>query len=246
MGEAPQAESEQDAGSADRDLEWIRQRVLNVVGHELRTPTATIRGLAESLAHGDDPAAAPVLVDALVRNARRLEHLVDDLLAASGVTVSLPSEPAAPVRLSDAVRAEWAEAGGSADAIRVDGEAVMGLARPTSIQRILFQVMDNAAKYGDRPVLVRVTADDRWARVDVDSPGPALPEEDIRYALEMFWRGERAVTSNWGLGIGLGVARLLAEHEGGRLSASAGSAGGMTTTLEIPALTGARPAGHGG
>jgi two-component system sensor histidine kinase KdpD len=246
VGEVPQTESEHDAGSAARDLEWIRQRVLNVVGHELRTPTAAIRGLAESLAHGDDPAAAPALVEALVRNARRLEHLVDDLLAASGVTVSLPSEPAAPVLLGDSVRAAWAEAGGSVDAIQLDGEAVVGFARPTSMQRILFQVMDNAAKYGEGPVVVRLSTADTWVRVEVDAPGPVLPEEDIRYALEMFWRGERAVTSSWGLGIGLGVASLLAEHESGHLRVTAGPAGGMTTTLEIPAATEGRPAGHGG
>lgn len=245
MGDASQTESEQDPGSAGRDLEWIRQRVLNVVGHELRTPTAAIRGLAESLANEDDPAAAPALVDAIVRNARRLEHLVDDLLAASGVTVSLPSEPAAEVLLGEVARAEWADAGGSVEGIRVDGDAVMAWCRPTSIRRILFQIMDNAAKYGDRPVVVRLTTDGTWSRVDVDAPGPALPEEDVRYALEMFWRGERAVTSSWGLGIGLGVAQLLAEHEGGHLRASAGAAGGMTTTLEIPAPRG-RPAVLGG
>jgi signal transduction histidine kinase len=61
------------------DQEWLERRALNVIGHELRTPATTVRGLAELFAAGVQPDERPDLVDALVRNARRLESLVDDL-----------------------------------------------------------------------------------------------------------------------------------------------------------------------
>ncbi len=65
------------------DREWLERRALNVIGHELRTPASTVRGLAEVLAAGVDPEERPELLGALVRNARRLEALVDDLLTAT-------------------------------------------------------------------------------------------------------------------------------------------------------------------
>jgi K+-sensing histidine kinase KdpD len=99
--------------------------------------------------------------------------------------------------------------------------------------------MDNADKYGTRPTAVGVSRRDRSGRpvvvTTVDSPGPALPPEDIRLALEPFWRGERAVTTCPGMGLGLTVARTLAQHEGGRLWVEPRQGGGLITLLELEA-----------
>ena len=54
------------------DQEWLERRALNVIGHELRTPASTVRGLAEVFAAGVDPEERPELVEALVRNPHRL------------------------------------------------------------------------------------------------------------------------------------------------------------------------------
>lgn len=64
----------------------LRRRVLNVVGHELRTPVTTLRGPADALEGAGTDTERVQLADALVRSARRLESLVDDLLVAMGVT----------------------------------------------------------------------------------------------------------------------------------------------------------------
>src|SRR5436190_16625171 len=72
------------------ELEAIRRRVVNVVGHALRTPVTTIAGMASALATTTDAETRSALVEGLVRNARRVEGLLDDLLIASGVTTALP------------------------------------------------------------------------------------------------------------------------------------------------------------
>jgi signal transduction histidine kinase len=212
------------------DQEWLERRALNVIGHELRTPASTVRGLAELFAAGVTPEERPDLVQALVRSARRLESLVDDLLAATSVTTALPAGLAEPVKLSDQIQAGWTENSG----LKVSGSGV-ALARSASVARIVGAVLDNARAYGERPVTVTVAQEGERVRTLFESPGPPLPPEDIRLALSAFWRGERAVTKTPGLGLGLTVASALAAHEGGRLWVEARDGGGLLTYVELPA-----------
>jgi signal transduction histidine kinase len=211
------------------DQDWLEQRALNVIGHELRTPASTVRGLSEVFAAGVDPSDRPDLADALVRNARRLEGLVDDLLTATAVWPALPVGHASRVDVVKEVVLLWPD-----DGLKVDGAGTV-LARTSSLARIIGAVLDNARTYGKRPLRVEVGARNGRVLTTFDSPGPKLPDEDVRLALEPFWRGERAVTTSPGLGLGLTVARVLADHEGGRLWVEGRKGGGMLTHLELPA-----------
>jgi signal transduction histidine kinase len=213
------------------DREWLEQRALNVIGHELRTPASTIRGLSEVLAAEDDRKERSDLITALLRNARRLEALLDDLLAAAGVTTSLPVGPLETIDLPEAIRDTWdgADAG-----IEMCGAGAVR-ARRSSVGRIVAAVLDNARAYGEPPLKITVQPDTDHVTAVLDSPGPKLPSEDVRYALQPFWRGERAVTTRPGLGVGLSVAATLAAHEGGRLWVEARDEGGLMTFLELPA-----------
>ncbi|HEY2430493.1 MAG TPA: HAMP domain-containing sensor histidine kinase [Acidimicrobiales bacterium] len=213
------------------DQEWLKQRALNVIGHELRTPASTIRGLAEVALYEQDPDARAELLAALVRNARRLEGLLDDLLAASGVSTSLPVDQPEPVDIPTAIRAAVGTGGGD---VEIAGAGV-ARARRSSIGRIFAAIVDNARAYGERPVTISVERAAGSVCAVVDSPGPPLSGEDIDYALEPFWRGERAVTLRPGLGLGLAVASTLAAHEGGRLWVEDRAGGGLLTLLELPA-----------
>jgi light-regulated signal transduction histidine kinase (bacteriophytochrome) len=112
------------AATAD-DLDLLSRRVVNVIGHELRTPVTTIRGLAESLAETPGDAA---LTAALVRSAVRLERLVDDLLLASAVFTASPVGDAIDIDLASAVRdAGWPAA--------IEGSATTH-ARANSVARV--------------------------------------------------------------------------------------------------------------
>ena len=212
------------------DQEWVERRALNVIGHELRTPASTVRGIAEVLATEPDAQARAELVDALLRNTRRLEGLLDDLLIATSVTTALPVGPTERIALADEIRKTWAQNGG----LEISG-AGTALAREASVSRIVAAVLDNARTYGDAPLTVTIAPSGDDVVVSFDSPGPELPPEDVRLALQPFWRGERAVTTAPGLGLGLTVADLLATHEGGRLWVEARPGGGMLTYIELPA-----------
>jgi signal transduction histidine kinase len=79
-----------DAARALEEVDAIRRRVVNVVGHALRTPVTTLCGMAETLAHIADAATRAALADGVVRNARVVERLLDQILIAADVSTALP------------------------------------------------------------------------------------------------------------------------------------------------------------
>jgi signal transduction histidine kinase len=207
-------------------MDLLRRRVLNVIGHELRTPVTTVRGLADSLALAPDDATRSSLTDALVRSAARLERLVDDLLLATGVSTSTPVGPVEHVDLVAAVRrAGWSDA--------IDGAGAAS-ARVVAVDRMLEPIIDNARRHG-HPVEVRIGAcTDGRVVVDVESTGPELAEGDVQLLCEPFFRGEQAVMTAPGLGLGLAIARTIARAEGGDVHAHARVGGGLVVRLELP------------
>jgi signal transduction histidine kinase len=206
------------------ELDLLRRRVVNVIGHELRTPVTTVRGLAESVAEAKDGAARDELVAALVRSAVRLEKLVDDLLLASGVFTASPVGAATDVDLGPAVEHAGWTAG-------IEGRAVAH-ARPEAVARILEPIIENARRHGE-PIEVRL-ASGTCATIDVESSGPELAEGDVALLCEPFFRGEQAVMTAPGLGLGLAVARTIARAEGGDVHAHSRAGGGLVVRIELP------------
>jgi signal transduction histidine kinase len=194
-------------------LQFVRERVLHVVGHELRTPLTTLRGLAELLVDASDDELHDTLIPALVRNARRAEQLLDDLLIAAEIDTAHPTDAAVGVDLA-AVAAD-----ATADtSVAVEGApAGPALAHRDAVVHAVDHLVANAEQYGDGPSTVRFEADDESVAVVVDTPVQrGVP--DAEHSFELFFRGEEAVTRAAGLGIGLPVARALARMDGGDLA----------------------------
>ena len=217
------------------ELDAIRRRVLNVVGHALRTPMATLRGLVEVLDNDHDLQTREQVIPALVRTTRRLERLLDDVLVASDVTTRLPTANAMAVRVIDTTRQVWSELGAAGELV-IEGETdTRALVGNDGLRWMLFHLLDNAVKYGEGPVTVELRSDGAEAIVTVTSAGTALNPDDLARAFELFYRGEAAVISSAsGMGVGLPVARRLAEHAGGTVTLRAREGGGVTAELRLP------------
>ncbi len=213
------------------ELEAIRRRVVNVVGHELRTPVTTVHGLAEQIARADSLEAVRELAPALLRGTTRLQRLLDDLLIASGIGTALPVEPPVPQQVAPALRQVWRDLAGE-DGLTVDGDARVQAA-PGVMERIFGHVLANAHAYGTGPPTVTVATRQGQVEVVVHSPGPALHPEEVRLALEPFFRGEQAVMARPGLGLGLAIAQALAVQSGGGVQFSAADEGGTVTTVTM-------------
>ena len=215
------------------EVELLRRRVLNVIPHALRTPITTLRGLAEAMASATDEEIRKDIVPALRRLAAQAEHLVDDLLIASGYTTALPTSAPHPTEVGSAVRTVWSEVGG-AGSIEVEGDESTKVVAPAgSLEKMLHHVLDNAAKYGEGPPRVRVAeTGDGKVTIEITSTGSVPP--DLGILVEPFYRAESAVMRSSGLGVGLTVADALATQAGGSLEVSEAPDGsGLVTRLVL-------------
>lgn len=230
VGTSETAESQSDEVQRRlAEVDALRRRVLNVIPHALRTPITTFRGLSEALVTATDDEVRTAITPALRRLAAQAERLLDDMLLASGLSTTLPTGPLVRTSVADTARAVWGEVG--TGELSIDGDDAFVEAPANSFPKILVHVLDNAAKYGNSPPTVVIRTEGDRATVSIDSPGPEVVDVD-KFG-EPFFRGERAVTVAPGLGVGLAVARVLAEHAGGRLTIAKRAGGGVVTTVEL-------------
>ncbi len=218
---APDAES----------LDFVRDRVIHVVGHELRTPITTVRGLAELMVGASDEEIRDTLVPALLRNARRAERLLDDLLLAAEVRTARPIESPDVVDLGEVVHEAVA-----GTEVRIEGwPEGRVLAHRDSVLRAVGHLASNADRYNDGPPTLHFETDGEFVTVVVTTP-TEREIADLDLVFELFFRGEVAVTRAPGLGVGLAAAKALAQLDGGDVTIAQHD-GVIETRLQLPRAT---------
>jgi signal transduction histidine kinase len=215
-------------------LDVLRKRVMAVVGHELRTPVTTLRGLAETLHAAGEHEIRDEIAPAMARLAARVESLLDDLLVAADLSTGLPVGRPRPASVEHAVRVAWSDLGhGGEPDVHGDVDAA-AIVPPGSLPRMLGPLLDNAAKYGKGRVDVRIGRTPGEVTIEVESEGPPVSSIDVALAFEPFYRGEQAVTTAAGLGVGLPVCRTLVEQAGGTVALASREGGGIVATVQLP------------
>jgi two-component system OmpR family sensor kinase len=201
------------------------RRFLADASHELRTPVTTLLGNVEYAArHG---ASAEVLEE-LVRDARRLARLVDDLLVLERAG-SVDSPVGEVVDVAGAVRSVVAGHDGRVVAARVDPAFVSGDAG--ELARALENLVENALVHGPPDALVTVSVVRAAGRVvlTVRDQGPGPDPADVERLFERFWRGPGA-SARPGSGLGLSIVAAIAERHGGAVRVE-----GSAFTIDLPA-----------
>ena len=225
---------ENDVEAALEALDLARRRFVNVVGHELRTPVTTLRGLSEELVNASDGEMRE-LAPAIVRSARRVETLLDELLLATDITTALPVGDPEPVDLVACAQATWDAVEAAGDLTLSGAHEAIVLMRPRAADIMLERVLDNAHRYGGPPFGFNADVNADRVQITVSSEGAELRPDDVHLAFELFYRGEGAVTSAPGFGLGLPVARALARQHDGDLHLEPRPGGGLDVTIDLRA-----------
>jgi len=222
--------------------ESLRRELIGDVAHELRTPLATISGHLEGLMDGVLP-AEPATFELIHREARRLETLVSDLQELSRVEAGvyqLNRRMLAPAELAHAVeeRLTWQfQDKGVALLNQVPAGLPSVWVDPDRIGQVLLNLVGNALQYTLAGGRVTLSARQEGAQVQiaVSDAGIGIPAEHLPHVFTRFYRVDGSRSRLGGSGIGLTIARLLAEAHGGRVTAeSAGAGKGSTFTLILP------------
>ena len=228
-----------------RRLERMREDVLARVSHELRTPLTPILGYAVLLARKLEDEPMREAADAIARNARRLEDLVDQLLAAADaepsrsiVTREVPVDDivaVASARVADA----RARGNHGVTLLAADPADAVVAGDLDAISRIVGALLENAVLHTAEGTAVEVTVrcddDAGCTTVGVVDHGPGLPAP-LEELAEPFGRRDSALRQRTGgLGLGLHRATRLAEAMGATLTASTTPGGGATVELRLPA-----------
>ncbi|GAB3465135.1 sensor histidine kinase [Actinophytocola sediminis] len=201
--------------------------LLAETAHDLRTPVAALRSLAEGAQA--NPAQAPALVPRVVGLAARMGGIIDGLLVRARLAAGVERLAIQPVWLDQLVTTMVEETPVDGAQITVVAAPTMVHADPGLLARAISNLLDNAIKYGHQPgstAVVHITV--AGGTVTVADHGPGI---DAAFAEETF---NRFTSTGGSSGLGLSIVRWVAQAHGGRLSVYNADEGGAIFELNLP------------
>ena len=206
---------------------WKQQRqFLSDASHELKTPLTVILSNAELLEQTELPDKPARWTDNILSEAGRMRSLVEEMLTLARADNMVRTAVMAEVSLSD-VAADCAlafepvafEAGKPLEYQIDDGTLVLG--DGDKLRQLISILLDNAIKYGadGGTITLSLQKTDRQARLTVSNPGDPIPPEQLGRLFERFYRADVSRGEKSGFGLGLPIARTIAEEHKGTLRA---------------------------
>jgi K+-sensing histidine kinase KdpD len=227
-------------------IDRARTAILAAVGHDLRTPLASIKAAASSLrapdvAFSDEDRAE--LLATVEESTDRLSDLVENLLAMSRLQAGVLSVEVRPVALDEVVALALLHASGPRIQILVGDDLPLVVADPGLLERVIANLVANAVKAAaGRVVEIRGTDTGSAVRLAVVDHGVGIASADRERVFAPFQRLDDK-RADGGLGLGLAIARGFTEAMGGTLAPSDTPGGGLTMTLTLPVTPPVTPTG---
>ena len=229
------------------DAEAARRSLIAAVSHDLRTPVTALRLLADAV---DDEVGDPETRREYVRrlgvHVRTLSVLIDDLFELTRIEAGEVAWTMQQVDVDELVEETVeamrpaAEAGGVDVRAEIDPALVPARANPERIQRVLFNMIQNAIRHtpADGSVTVRAAAASSGVQIEVADTGEGIAESDRERVFEAFAQGaDRAARTDGSAGLGLAISRAIVEAHGGRIwvvDTTEGDGGGARVRVTLP------------
>jgi two-component system sensor histidine kinase KdpD len=230
--------AEAEHAEALREADRLKDIVLASVSHDLRTPLTTIKALAQSEALQGNSAGA-----AIEEQADRLTRLVSDLLDLSrlkgGVFAAHPELNTADDLVGAAVRQTRGLFGDRPlrTVIDLDTPALVGYFDFSQSLRVLCNLLENASRYSppNEPVVLAARRDGDMLVFSVSDRGPGVTPPDVARIFEPFYRAQSSAPDSGRAGLGLSIARTLAQIQSGSVEYAPRAGGGSEFSLRLPA-----------
>jgi len=198
-------------------LDQLKLNFVAIASHELRTPATSVYGVLKTLAERGDELTDELrdeLLQAGVEQGERLRRLLEELLDLSRLDARAISVDPRPVVLKSVLADVVEGALPSTDAVELDvPDDMAAVVDPLVLDRVVSNLVANAARYGAPPIRIEVQQRDRHLRVAVEDAGPGIPQDLESRIFDRFARGP----GETGHGLGLAIARAYAQAHGGDL-----------------------------
>jgi signal transduction histidine kinase len=233
------------AAQQQRELDRLRRDLVAWIGHDLRTPLASMRVIIEALADGmvEDPETVQHYLQTAQGQIGSLSLLLDDLFEMAqidagglrldrqpnsiGDLISDTIEAFSALARRRSVRLEGS-ASPNADPVVMDGQKV---------GRVLNNLLDNALRHTPAGGIVRVKASstEKQVQVEVADSGEGISEEDLPHVFERFYRGEKSRSrATGGAGLGLAISAGIVEAHGGEIGVDSVAGQGTRVWFTLP------------
>jgi PAS domain S-box-containing protein len=251
LREREQAEQAHSALIAAEQASLAKDQFLAILSHELRSPLNAMLGWAQILLNDQQlNESARRAAQTIERNARTQAQLIGDLLDISRIIAGKLNLEMSNLELGALTEAALATARPAVQARRLQlrhdlSDDVDVYGDPTRLQQIVTNLLNNAIKFSDEGGRIDVTLrrDGREATLTVADTGVGISPTMLSRVFDVFQQAGSQQRRKGGLGLGLAIARQLAEAHGGSLQAfSEGEGKGSTFTLRLPlTVKSARP-----
>jgi signal transduction histidine kinase len=229
-----------------------QQAFLDAVTHEMKTPLAALRLYLETLGrHDPAPERRRAFLTRMGEDVERLERTVAQVLAAARAETPAASRPAEPIDLTALLSGLAEEVrkrhGLAPEAVRIERRRPLpALGDATELGLVFRNLLENAIKYSEPPVEVRVELEegtDGRVRAAISDRGIGIERRELRKIFQRFYRASRDVQRQAaGLGLGLFIVRSLVRRNGGNVEAlSEGPRRGSRFVVTLRAAPGAEP-----
>jgi len=226
----------------------LKDQFFSMASHELKTPITSIRGQAQlalrrmAKERTADSEMAPVrtALESINEQTRRLNALVEDLLDLSSIRagkIPLSMGKCDLAQLCRAVVEEQRLLSSRAIDLAVPSEPVITEADGERLSQVITNLVSNALKYSPEAsaVLVRLSKEDRKARIEVQDDGPGIAKEELQNIFEPFYRAAHARKSSQnGMGLGLAICKDIVERHGGSIWCESSPGKGSIFFVELP------------
>ncbi|MFN8441820.1 MAG: ATP-binding protein [Caldilineaceae bacterium] len=235
----------EDAARKQRELDTMRRELIAWVGHDLRTPLASVRAIVEALADGvvDDPSTRERYLRTAKRDIGALSLLIDDLFEMAQIDAGGVKLDRQPVSISDLISdtLESFSTQATDKGIRLGGGVESGVdpvhCDVRQIGRVLTNLIGNALRHtpiGGR-VDVRARVLQHGVEISVTDNGEGIRHEDLAHVFESFYRSEKSRSrETGGAGLGLAIAKGIVEAHGGEIQVESRWGEGTRFSFVLP------------
>jgi signal transduction histidine kinase len=230
-----------DAISREREIQRQRRDLITAVSHDLRTPLASLRAMAEAIDEGvvSDPATLRQYVAEMRRSVDALVALIDDLFELAQVDAGAIEVESRRATVEEVVAKAVAACDGQATekGLRVEARIaeVAGSSCSPRLTRVVQNLLQNAIRHtpADGTVLVEAHRETGSLRLTVEDTGEGIPAESADRIFEPFWRGDAARSSD-GSGLGLTLAKRIVESLDGQIQVDTDLGRGARFAVVVP------------